>query len=221
MNQTEDFSPCSGCSSPSSLLVRMKNTFLHFEETFLESPRGSRVRSVSDSSCGSGRRGRRLFEEEGRESEFVMVFEEDERGKKECSSASTRNESLIEGAQIEITTVMLRNIPNKYTQKKLMEVINEKGFVGRYDFFYLPMDFRHNCNLGFAFVNLDSEETRQEFTDAFEGFQLPGFNSNKVCQVSLARVQGLQANMEHYKNSPVAQVTIAEYKPVVLPLGQP
>jgi hypothetical protein len=236
----------------------MKNTFLHFEETILDSPRvvtssippahgTARVRSLSDSSCGSGR-GRGVFDEFADEfaesSEFVMVFEEDDfslpsklthphphpapalavHPDTPPSTAATpapteAPEPPAETSEVsETTTVMLRNIPNKYTQKMLMEVFDGRGFEGRYDFFYLPMDFRHNCNLGFAFANFDSEATLREFTEKFEGFKLPGFNSTKVCQVSLARVQGLHANIQHYQNSPVAQVTIAEYKPVVLPL---
>lgn len=39
------------------------------------------------------------------------------------------------------TTVMIKNIPNKYTQKMLLQTINKK-FAGTYDFLYLPIDFK-------------------------------------------------------------------------------
>lgn len=39
------------------------------------------------------------------------------------------------------TTVMIRNIPNKFKQMTLLEMINAKN-NGRYDYFYLPMDLK-------------------------------------------------------------------------------
>lgn len=39
------------------------------------------------------------------------------------------------------TTLMMKNIPNKYSQTSLMRKIDE-DFEGQYDFFYLPIDFK-------------------------------------------------------------------------------
>ena len=40
------------------------------------------------------------------------------------------------------TTVMLRNIPNKYTRDMILEEIDAHNFKKKYDFFYLPIDYR-------------------------------------------------------------------------------
>lgn len=40
------------------------------------------------------------------------------------------------------TTIMLRNIPNKYTRDMILEEIDMFNFKKKYDFFYLPIDYR-------------------------------------------------------------------------------
>ena len=37
---------------------------------------------------------------------------------------------------------MLRNIPNKYTQEMILREIDESGLFERYNFFYLPIDYK-------------------------------------------------------------------------------
>jgi hypothetical protein len=61
------------------------------------------------------------------------------------------------------TTLMIRNIPNKYTQKILMQTIDAQGFCGKYDFFYLPIDFKNRCNVGYAFINMASTDVCSPF----------------------------------------------------------
>lgn len=56
-----------------------------------------------------------------------------------CISAGPAGDTGID----ERTTVMLRNIPNKYTQRMLLTEVNSLGFEGQYDFFYLPIDYRY------------------------------------------------------------------------------
>lgn len=45
------------------------------------------------------------------------------------------------------TTLMIKNIPNKYTSKMLLSAIDEHN-KGTYDFLYLPIDFKNKCNVG-------------------------------------------------------------------------
>ena len=58
---------------------------------------------------------------------------------------------LLQGADTR-TTIMLKNIPNKFNQQTVLDLIN-KCHEGRYDYFYLPMDLKTQCNVGYAFIN--------------------------------------------------------------------
>lgn len=96
------------------------------------------------------------------------------------------------------TTVMMRNIPCKYTPHKVMKEINHAGFLGRYDFFYLPMDPRSRSNRGFSFINLDCAAAAEDFFQIFDGKKLRGHNSDKVIAVLPAEMQGFERNAYHF-----------------------
>jgi len=98
------------------------------------------------------------------------------------------------------TTIMIKNIPNKYNQEMLLNVLEAK-YVGQYDFFYLPIDFKNKCNLGYAFVNFVESKDALRFYQEFHRQKWSDFNSKKVCEITYARVQGKKALVEHFKNS--------------------
>lgn len=108
--------------------------------------------------------------------------------------------------QIGNTTVMLRNIPNKYTREMLIKQLNQE-YMGAFDFMYLPVDFRNKCNMGYGFINFRTPELCERFVTQFHGVDvrtcLPGLNSKKVAEVTPARVQGLEENVRRLRNSPV------------------
>lgn len=119
------------------------------------------------------------------------------------------------------TTVMLRNIPNRYTQTMLLQLLDEQEFQSLYDFVYLPMDFRNGVNLGYAFVNVHAHEDATRLMDIFQGFSKWFFDSAKVCEVSWAHPhQGLHEHVERYRNSPVMHPSMPEeYKPMLFENG--
>lgn len=102
------------------------------------------------------------------------------------------------------TTLMIKNIPNKYTQKMLLALMEER-FAGMlpfpFDFFYLPIDFKNRCNVGYAFINMTTPHCIPALVEEFHGRRWPKFNSEKVCRIAYARIQGKNALVQHFQNS--------------------
>lgn len=92
---------------------------------------------------------------------------------------------------------MIKNIPNKYTQKMLLAKINETH-KGLYDFFYLPIDFKNQCNVGYAFINFIHPICILELYRELNGKKWQRFNSEKKCQITYARLQGKKALIDHF-----------------------
>eukprot|EP00929_Paragymnodinium_shiwhaense_P095450 TRINITY_DN5658_c0_g1_i1.p1 TRINITY_DN5658_c0_g1~~TRINITY_DN5658_c0_g1_i1.p1 ORF type:complete len:872 (+),score=129.13 TRINITY_DN5658_c0_g1_i1:200-2815(+) len=93
------------------------------------------------------------------------------------------------------TTVMIQGVPSQYTQRKLMLEVNYRGFMGCYDFLYLPMQPRKNSNRGFAFVNFTTPESAEEFFQALNGKKLHYLNTTSVIGISPAKMQGFEENV--------------------------
>jgi len=102
-----------------------------------------------------------------------------------------------------LTTMMMRNLPNKYTQRMLLTEVNQSGFLGTIDFFYLPIDQETNANRGYGFLNFIAPYYAWAFRNMFEGRRMSRFNSAKVVSVQPATLQGFQANYAHYSSARV------------------
>lgn len=98
------------------------------------------------------------------------------------------------------TTLMIKNIPNKYTAKMLMAAIDE-CHRGTYDFIYLPIDFKNKCNVGYAFINMIDPSHIISFYETLNGKKWEKFNSEKVASLAYARIQGKAALIAHFQNS--------------------
>ncbi|XP_011082913.1 protein MEI2-like 2 [Sesamum indicum] len=108
-------------------------------------------------------------------------------------------DKIINGEDVR-TTLMIKNIPNKYTSKMLLAAIDETH-KGTYDFLYLPIDFKNKCNVGYAFINMVAPPHIITFYEAFNGKKWEKFNSEKVASLAYARIQGKTALISHFQNS--------------------
>lgn len=127
-------------------------------------------------------------------------------------------DGAVAGSQ---TTVMLRNLPEVYSRNMLVSLLDRHGFKGKYDFVYMPMNFRTKASFGYAFVNFVMPGDAQCCHTEFQGFTTWDVASQKVCDVSWSNMhQGLAAHIERYRNSPVMHESVPdEYKPAVYAKG--
>ncbi|CAK0806402.1 unnamed protein product [Prorocentrum cordatum] len=104
-----------------------------------------------------------------------------------------------------VTTAMLRNLPCDFTRSDLLDILDREGFAGAdgYDFVYVPIDFKRKLCKGYSFVNMVAAEHLQRLVKVFNGYNGWSGSSTKVCQASMSHTQGLTANIERYRNSPV------------------
>ena len=96
------------------------------------------------------------------------------------------------------TTVMIRNIPIKYTDETLIEELDE--FKGKYDCLYMPFDYEKKGNKGYAFINFVDPLHILYFHEKFYGKKWPLFESSKICELNSANFQGIYEIQKHSKN---------------------
>ena len=96
------------------------------------------------------------------------------------------------------TTIMIRNIPIKYTDEILNEAFHD--FHGKYDCLYMPYDYEKNGNKGYAFINFVNPLHILLFYEKFNGKKWMHFESSKICELNMAHFQGVNEIQKHAKN---------------------
>jgi hypothetical protein len=138
-----------------------------------------------------------------------------------CMPRQSSHVGASRTGQQELTTLMLRNIPNDYTREMLLALLDSEGFATKYDFVYLPMDFNRKASLGYAFVNFVSQADAELAKSVLDGFTAWKVQSPKTCKACWVEShQGLEAHIERYRSSPVMHHTVPEeFKPIVFRNG--
>lgn len=113
--------------------------------------------------------------------------------------------------KVPITTMMLKNIPCRKSQEEVAMHVDQKGFSGRYDFFYLPRDVKFRANLGYAFINFLTPEDASRFEQDMNGYRFNGSGSTKACAIVPAHVQGLVNNLAAFKRTEVMRSSRKPY----------
>lgn len=118
-----------------------------------------------------------------------------------------------------VTTLMIRNIPNLYSQRDFVAELESLGFGGdTFDFLYLPLDKGTKASIGYAFVNFASEALAEQCMVAFQGYRFKKHRktSGRIAAVSVAHIQGLEDNLRHYENAAVNNARNKQRRPIVM-----
>jgi len=118
------------------------------------------------------------------------------------------------------TTVMLRNIPNRYTAEELIAEMLAEGFEGGFDFFYLPVDFKTKRNKGYGFINFQHAELAIEFRDVFDGVRLLRYSTQKILEVTPALTQGFDSNVTEFMRKDAQRIQNPWFRPMIFALGE-
>ncbi|XP_022938871.1 meiosis protein mei2-like [Cucurbita moschata] len=133
-----------------------------------------------------------------------------------------------------ITTLMIKNIPNQFKRRDLLQlldrycqVMNQRRdsrpdfYVSEYDFVYLPMDFMRSwyegkvSNLGYAFVNFTTSMAASQFCAVYHNYKWDVNVNKKICEITEARIQGKEALKNAFKNK-IFWCSNDQYLPVML-----
>jgi len=150
----------------------------------------------------------------------IVGFDDSSDRASTCSGSAETFE-VVSNSDITVTTVILRNIPNRFSQAVLAAVLDKHGFSGAYDMIYVPMDFATGVSFGYAFLNLISVDEAERFMASFDGFKWGGA-SKKVCGVAFCDDnESPSERIERYRNLPVMHASVPDvFKPAMYFEGQ-
>jgi len=140
----------------------------------------------------------------------------------DTGSASGDAASTVDLEETEATTLIMQNIPNRYSRTMLLALFDESGYQNLYNLVYLPTDFMTSVNFGYSFVHFVSSKVANRFKKEFHGFAGWNCNSSKTCSVDFCAEQsGLDALIKRYQNCPVMHELVPDdYKPALFMDGQ-
>jgi hypothetical protein len=123
------------------------------------------------------------------------------------------------------TTICFRNIPNDYSGKMVIDLLDGNSCKDTYNFIYVPHDFKRLptlVNVGYFFVNFHSHDLAMRAWEALDGFHKWASDSRKVLAASWAtKTQGYQACVLRYQSSSVMQQDVPfECKPMFFENGE-
>ena len=85
-------------------------------------------------------------------------------------------------------TLMIKNIPNKFTVNDFLRIFYE--FNHKFNLFLMPTDIKRKKNYGYAYINFIEPLDIVYFYYKFNGKRWANTNSIKICEILFSKIQG-------------------------------
>mmetsp|Transcript_8050 Transcript_8050/g.18814 ORF Transcript_8050/g.18814 Transcript_8050/m.18814 type:complete len:364 (+) Transcript_8050:172-1263(+) len=120
------------------------------------------------------------------------------------------------------TSLIAESLPSELTQSRLLEVLDDWGFCGYYDFVFLPVNLRSGRSQQHAIINVTRHSVGLALADRLHGFCEWGIgDGSKRCQVTWSLpTQGLTELVETHRNHPAMHEAVeGSLRPVLFSDG--
>jgi hypothetical protein len=115
------------------------------------------------------------------------------------------------------TTVVFRNLPSHLSRSELVSLLDNAGFGNKYDFVYLPTNFRTMTVFGYSIVNFSDPVDAQT---AFKQLKGANVHGQEIITEWSNSQQGYDVLVRRYRDSPVMHSNVPEkHKPIILADG--
>merc|ERR1712048_591454 len=131
---------------------------------------------------------------------------------KASGPSPSRGCTIDRAACKQVRTLMVRNIPARYTQDMLLK---EWPNNGMYDFLYLPICINRKRNASFAFINFVSTEAALQFHAQWQKQRLEHYTARKPLDISPADVQGRDENLLQIMRNKTFRIRNIHFQPAV------
>mmetsp|Transcript_4593 Transcript_4593/g.6984 ORF Transcript_4593/g.6984 Transcript_4593/m.6984 type:complete len:134 (+) Transcript_4593:3489-3890(+) len=96
----------------------------------------------------------------------------------------------------------------------------DRNYRGKYDYFYLPMDLKTQCSVGFAFINFVDPWYILDFYLEFHCMKwseaIPNCNSTKYVEIVYANMQGIDEIKKELLDKNIMKKNDSHIKPIIL-----
>merc|ERR1712217_309290 len=164
------------------------------EDKFLESPMKITINDCWDQSTACSSSPRQSSPTRSVESSFDLC--------EPCFFERTSEENQ--------TTLIIQNIVGHCTRKMLLDFLDRHGLQGKYNLLYLPQRFAGEGCFHYAFVNFVTNRMAIDFQDRFNGCDDAVLFGDLAAEISWSQCQGLEANIEKFRNSSVMHSSVKE-----------